>query len=213
MKKTIFLSIILLLTTACTNINKLDYKDNINDIIRYNEKNKIYNHFSTGYKYYLPKYMSIKNIGNYNEEINSNDNTYHLYVDIISRYNKINIENTNKCQNNYEFSNNNVKGYLCINNVNNKYLVEIVYNYAKIEVIVNDYYLKEAINNSIIILSTIKYDDDLIEGLIVENKIKTSEETLKIFGDKKKKQDFIEVIEEYDNYEKKEDIPDFDVIN
>ena len=213
MKKTIFLSIILLLTTACTNINKIDYKENINDIIKNNENNNIYNHVSTGYKYYLPKYMNIKNTGNYNEEINSNDNTYHLYVDIISRHNKIDVENNNECQTSYDFSNNNLKGNLCINNINNKYLVEIVYNYAKIEVIVNNCYLNEAINNSLIILSTIKYDDDLIDGLVVENKIKNKEETLNIFGEKNKKQDFIEVIEEYDTYDKKEDIPDFDVIN
>ena len=213
MKKIILLTIVLLFTTACTDINKIDYKDNINTIIKDNKNNKLYNHYSTGYKYYLPKYMSIKNVSNYNEEINGNDNTYHLYVDVISRYNKKEITNNKKCETQYDFASNNNNGYLCINYVNDKYLVEIVYNYAKIEVIVDDYYLNEAINNSIIILSTIKYDDDLIEELIVDNKMKNKEETLDIFGDKSKKQDFIEVIEEYDNYEDDNEIPDFDVIN
>ena len=78
---------------------------------------------------------------------------------------------------------------------------------------VDKYYLNEAINNGIIILSTIKYDDELISNIIVENKIGNKEETLNIFGDKKSKQDFIEVIEEYDNYEPTDDIPDYDVIN
>ena len=91
MKKIVFLSIILLFTTACTNIQKLDYKENINNTIKENKTNKIYNHIGTGYKYYLPKYMSIKNAINYNETINSNDNTYYLYVDIISYYNKKNL--------------------------------------------------------------------------------------------------------------------------
>ena len=213
MKKAILLSIILLFTTACTNINNIDYKDNINSIIKQNSDNKLYNHYSTGYKYYLPKYMSIKNMNNFNEEINSNDNTYHLFVDVVSRYNKVDIKVKNKCETKYEFSNKSINGYLCINSVNDKYLVEIVYNYAKIEVIVNDYYLKEAINNSIILLSTIKYDDDLIKAIVSENKMTNKEETLEIFDNKNKKQDFIEVIEEYDNYEKEDDIPDFDVIN
>ena len=211
MKKIILLISIILFTTACTNINKIDYKENIDNVIKYNKKNKIYNHYGNGYKYYLPKYMSIKNVSNYNEKINSNDNTYYLYVDIVSFFNKADNIIRNKCDETFEFGNND--GFLCINNVNNKYLVEIVYNYAKIEVIVDDSYLKEAINNSITILSTIKYDDELIENLIVENKINSNEETLSIFDDKKKKQDFIDVIEEYDNYDAKEDIPDFDVIN
>ena len=61
---------------------------------------------------------------------------------------------------------------------------------------------------------TINYDDDIIKNLIGDNKISNSEETLNIFGSTKKEEDFLEVIEEYDNYEDtKEDIPDFDVIN
>ena len=213
MKKLLFLSVILLITAGCTNIQKLDYKENINNTIKVNKNNKIYNHNGTGYKYYLPKYMNIKNALNNNEKINSNDNTYYLYVDIISYYNKKSLKNDKKCQVNYDFKNDNIDGYLCIQEANNKYLVEIVYNYAKIEVKVDKYYLNEAINNSIIILSTIKYDDELISNIIVENKIGNKEETLNIFGEKKSKQDFIEVIEEYDNYDESDNIPDYDVIN
>ena len=214
MKKLILLISILIFTSACTNINKIDYKDNINDTIKKNEKNKLYNHVGNGYKYYLPKYMNIKNLLNYNEKINSNDNTYYLYVDIVSYYNKKSIQNKKTCYINYKFKNNDIEGYLCVNYENNDYLVEIVYNYAKIEVKVDKKDLKEAINNSIIILSTIKYDNELIENTIIDKKIGNKEETLNIFGDIKNKEDFIEVIEEYDNYdEDSTDIPDFDVIN
>ena len=212
MKKFILLIGILLVTSACTNINEIDYKDNINSIINYNKSNKIINHHGRGYKYYLPKYMSISNASDYNEIINSNDNTYYLYVDIISYYNKVDLKLNKICQEEYKFKGIS-NGYLCINSVNNKYLVEIVYNYAKIEVIVDDYYLNEVINNGIIILSTIKYDDDLISNIITNNKTGNNEETLDIFGNKNKKQDFIEVIEEYDNYDNTDEIPDYDVIN
>ena len=212
MKKIVLLSIIILFTTACTNINKIDYKDNINEIIKNNYNKKLSNHVGIGYKYYLPKYMSIKNISNYNEVLNSNDYTYYLYIDIISYYNKNNII-TEECNNKYEFSYKKNSGYMCINDVNNQYLVEIVYNYAKIEVIVDKNNLNEVVNNSIIILSTIKYDKELISNIIIENKMQNNEETLNIFDNNNKKKDFIEVIEEYDSYDKKEDIPDYDIIN
>ncbi len=214
MRRLVLLISILMVTSACTNLKNIDYKDNINDTIIANKNNKIYNHIGNGYKYYLPKYMNIKNVINYNEKINSNDYTYYLYVDIVSYFNKKDINLEKKCDTSYKFNNGNLNGYLCINNINNEYLVEIVYNYAKIEVKVEKNDLNEAINNSIIILSTIKYDDDLIEHLIGKDKIDNSEETLNIFGDNKGNEDFIDVIEEYDNYDEKEnDIPDFDVIN
>ena len=214
MKKLFLLLSILIFTSACSNINKIYYKDNISDVINKNINNKQYNHSGKGYKYYLPKYMSVKNIYNYNELINSNDNTYYLYLDVISFYNNKTINNKEKCETIYKFNKNNKNGYLCINEENDKYLVEIMYNYAKIEVTVDKYNLNEAINNSIIILSTIKYDKELIGNLIDDKKINNSEESLNLFKEKKNSESFIEVIEEYDNYDEKEnDLPDYDVIN
>ncbi len=214
MKKLILLLTITVFLCGCTNINNENYEDNINETIKNNVNNKLYNHIGSGYKYYLPKYMNIKNVLNYNEEINSNDNTYYLYIDIISYYNKNNLKTTKSCNPNYEFENNNIKGFVCINDMDDKYLVEIVYNYAKIEVKTDKIYLKEVINNSIIILSTIKYDNELIENLVVEKKLNNNEETLNIFKDKKSKEDFLEVIEEYDTYDDSDNkLPDYDIIN
>lgn len=214
MKKLILLVSILLFTSACTNINKIDYKDNINNTIKGNYSNKIYNHSGNGYKYYLPKYMSVKNMINFNEKINSNDYTYYLYLDVVSFNSKKQDKINKKCDINYEFKQNNSEGFLCVNNINNEYLVEIVYNYAKIEVKVDKIDLNTSINNSIIILSTIKYDKDLIGSLIKDEKLNNKEMNLNLFGDKKSKEDFIDVVEEYDTYDEKEnDIPDYDVIN
>jgi len=214
MKRIILLLSILCITSACTNIKRTDYKEIINYVIKENTNNKHYNHVGNGYKYYLPKYMSIKNSLNYNEQINSDDYTYYLYLDIKSYYNKKNIKLTSENNYiNYKFSNNNIDGYLRVSEENDKYLVEIIYNYAKIEVKVDKNDLNVAINNSIIILSTIKYDYDLIKGLIEDDKINSSEETLNIFGSIEKNDNFIDIIEEYDNYEEESDIPDYDVIN
>ena len=180
MKKLLLLISIVIFTTACTNLNKLDYKENINNTIKINQNNKMYNHIGNGYKYYLPKYMSVKNSINYNETINM----------LFFIYTSHKAEETDK------------------------YLVEIIYNYAKIEVKVEKHDLNEAINNSIIILSTIKYDDDVINNVIGENKTNNKEETLNLFDTTKKDENFLDVVEEYDMYEEDEsDIPDYDVIN
>ena len=42
--------------------------------------------------------------------------------------------------------------------------------------------INEAINNSIIILSTIKYNDDIIKNIIGDNDLNNQEEVLNIFG-------------------------------
>lgn len=214
MKRIVLLLSLILVTSACTNLNNLDYKDNINAVIKSNSNNKLYNHVGNGYKYYLPKYMSVKNMINFNEKINSNDYTYYLYLDVVSFNSKKQDKINKKCDINYEFKQNNNEGYLCVNNINNEYLVEIVYNYAKIEVKVAKNDLNEAINNGIIILSTIKYDSDLISKMIGESKLDGSEETLNIFKDTKSKDDFLDVVEEYDNYDDSQNkVPDYDVIN
>ena len=214
MKRIVLLLSLILVTSACTNLNNLDYKDNINEVIKSNSNNKLYNHVGNGYNYYLPKYMSVKNMINFNEKINSNDYTYYLYLDVVSFNSKKQDKINKKCDINYEFKQNNNEGYLCVNNINNEYLVEIVYNYAKIEVKVAKNDLNEAINNGIIILSTIKYDSDLISKMIGESKLDGSEETLNIFKDTKSKDDFLDVVEEYDNYDDSQNkVPDYDVIN
>lgn len=210
MKKILLMICVFIITTGCVNIKNSDYKTIINNAIKENIDNKIYNRYGTGYKYYLPKYMNIKSSLNYNEKINSNDYTYYLYIDIISYHNKVKYNFKDKS---YVFNYKNNNGYLNIKEIENKYLVEILYNYAKIEVRVNKYDINEAINNSIIILSTIKYDDKIIENLISENKLIGDEETLNIFKNEVDKDNFMDVIEEYDKYESDSDIPDYDIIN
>ena len=215
MKKILLILSFLFITVGCNNINKIDYKDNINNVIKENKTNKIYNQYRKGYKYYLPKYMNIKNDIDFNEKINSNNYTYYLYVDVISYYNKTKkTYDNNASYISYNFQNGDNYGYLEVNNIDNdKYLVEIIYNYAKIEVKVNEMDINEAINNSIILLSTIKYDDEIIKNLVEDNNINNKEEKLDIFGKESDKDNFLKVVEEYDNYENNEDIPDYDKIN
>ena len=216
MKRILLIICIVLITTGCKNIYKEDYKILIGDRIEYNYKNKKYNTYRNGYKYYLPKYMSLKDGLDYNETIVSNYYTYYLYVDVISFYNNkiVDYKENSDSYISYKFKYKNNNGYLEVNEIEDKYLVEILYNYAKIEVKVDKYSINEAINNGIIIISTIKYDKDIIDNLIGENKINKKEESLHIFDETTDDNDFLDIIEEYDNYEDEEtDIPDYEVIN
>ena len=215
MKKIILIFSFLILLCGCSNINEINYKDIINNTIKENYNNKMYNSFHNGYKYYLPKYMSIKDGLDYNEKINSNDYTYYLYLDVVSFYNnsKLTYEENNSYIS-YKFEYKDKNGYVEVNKLDNNYLVEIIYNYAKIEVKVDENDINGAINNSIIILSTIKYERDIIENLIGESKIISQEESLNVFNKKNTEDQFLKIIEEYDTYEDEESIiPDYDVIN
>ena len=59
MKRIVLLLSLILVTSACTNLNNLDYKDNINEVIKSNSNNKLYNHVGNGYKYYY--YLIVQN--------------------------------------------------------------------------------------------------------------------------------------------------------
>ena len=87
-----------------------------------------------------------------------------------------------------------------------------MYNYAKIEVMVDKDMINETIANSLIILSSIKYNDDIINNLMGKNILNYREETFTIFDKEKNDSDFLEVIQAYDKYNEPK-IPDYDLIN
>ena len=86
-----------------------------------------------------------------------------------------------------------------------------MYNYAKIELIVEIEDINNAINNSITILSTIKYNEDIIRNLLEEDLLNYKDESLNLFDKITNEDNFIKYEEQYDEYEK--DIPDYDIIN
>ena len=85
-------------------------------------------------------------------------------------------------------------GYLEINLVsNNRYLIEIMYNYAKIEVIVDEKNINSAINNAIILLSSVEYNNEILEKTVGENVLTSKEIEFNIFETKKQESNFLEV--------------------
>ena len=76
----------------------------------------------------------------------------------------------------------NKKGYLEINEQeNSKYLIEIMYNYAKIEVMVDEYDINKAVTYAVSILSSITYNDSVISNLMGEDVLNFTEEEFNIF--------------------------------
>ena len=212
MKKRIFILISLMfLLTSCTSINKKDYSSIIDEVI--NSRYTINNEYRTGYKYYAPSGLTSMNSTDYNEVLQSSKYRYYLYVDVVSYYNRV-IEEYNEDSNAYfsKVINHDDKfGYIEINlQENKKYLVEIMYNYAKIEVMVEEQDIKYAITNAMIILSSIEYNSDILSSIIGDNVLEFNEETFDIFQAKKKETTYLNVGSSNDNQE--ETIHDPDLI-
>ena len=211
MKKIILIIIILVFTAGCTNINKLSYDDIVNNITTISTKDNIYR---TGYSYYLPRGMKVADSTLYNEVIEDANSKYYLYVDVVSFYKKITKE--------YEINNNAIYsskinyndkfGYVEVNLLkNDKYLVEIMYNYAKIEVIVDKSKCKEAMLSIINILKSVEYNDSIIANLMGDDILNFNEEEFNIFNTKGSESNYLTVDNDYK--EEEEMIFDPDLIN
>ncbi len=213
MKKVLCLLATVFLLCGCSKINDKNYDELINSVVASNYKME--NTYRTGYKYYTPTNMDILNTLDYNETLADDNYKYYFYVDVVSYYNRV-IENFNEDDKavysksiNYEDK----YGYIEINKwKNGKYLLEIMYNYAKIEVIVDEENIKSAITNSMVVLSSVKYNNNLLESIVGENVLTAKEIEFNIFETKKNESNFLKVSEE-DVYEDKDVPNDPDLVN
>lgn len=210
MKKCLLL-LTLIFLCGCTNIQEARPQDLIKKIV--SSKNYSYNEYRTGYKYYLPISMSSLSSKKYNEILTDGNYKYYLYVDLVS-YLKKNEFSYTVNENAYiseTINYNDLNGYLEVNERNDKYLIEIMYNYAKIEVIVDKDDINKVIVNSMIVLTTIDYTDDVIKNLLSIDDMTSSEENFSLF-DESNDSNLLEVIKPGD-YVDKDEVPDPDVIN
>ena len=212
MKKIIFIISLMFLITGCTNINELSYDEIIQE---FSTKPLKSNNYRTGYKYYLPREMQVVDSTLFNEVLEDGQNTYYLYVDTVSYLNNVSYDFKNAEMNIY-FANiayDDKYGYVEINLYENKqYLVEIMYNYAKIEVIVDEKYINKALLSAINILKSIEYNDSIITNLLEEDVLNFAEEEFNIFENTNNDDNYVEFSD--DSYESNEqEIPDTDLIN
>lgn len=207
----VLLSIVAILVTGCS-INKLDNNDigkNIKTLM--SEKNKLYNVNYEGYKYYLPKGLGFLDKDDYNSVLKDRkNNKYYLYVDIISYYHK--VENDYEVKNDSHYSKrldyNGKNGYIQIDEVDGKYFIQFVYNYAKMEAYVKEEELVDVITNMCLVLRSIKYNNVVLESLIGENKLNYKEEDYTLFKADSSKESFLDVVEREETEKYKKDLED-----
>lgn len=174
-----------LLMTGCT-IVRIDTKsiDNILSVVL-SKENKLYNHVGKGYKYYIPRGVSYMDTDELNDKLYSNGIYYYLYIDAVSYFYKTKIEYQEK--NNLYYSKKiegKKEGYLEITKENDKYRIEFVYNYARIEALVNKNEIENVILNASYILSTVKFNDNIIELMLQEDYFTNREEKYDVFQSK-----------------------------
>ena len=207
----VLLSIVTIIVTGCS-INKLDNNDigkNIKTLM--SEKTKLYNVHYEGYKYYLPKGIGFLDKDDYNAILkDKNNNKYYLYVDVISYYHK--VENDYEISNDSHYSKrlnyNGKTGYIQIDEVDDKYFIQFVYNYAKMEAYVDEKELVDVVTNMCLVLRTIKYNDVVLESLIGENQLNYKEEDYTLFKADSSKESFLDVVEREETEKYKKDLED-----
>lgn len=174
MKKGILILSLLLILTGCSAV-RIDTKsiDNILNVIL-TKDNKLFNQVGNGYKYYLPSGVIYMENNDLNDILYSNGTYYYLYVDTINYYYKTKNNYTEKkdlyyskvlsTEDGFKY-----QGYLEIEKRDELYYIVFWYNYAKIETIVPEKELNNTVLNASYILSTIKYNYDVVDLMLKED--------------------------------------------
>lgn len=212
MKKYVIVSIMLLLfVCGCTNINNLSY-DEVVDKVLVNDVSKPNTAFK-GYKLYLPKDMTLLNDSSSNNVLYSNNDKYYLYVDLVSYYNKVNneykINDDKEVVYSKVLNDDGKNGYILVTKHKSEYFIEVMYNYAKIEVISSS--VNSAISKSLIVLKSIVYNDSVVSVMIGDS-IDYNEEKFELLGPSVNTDQFLEYVSEFGTYDGDNEAVDEDVI-
>ncbi len=213
MKKIFLIIFVIFFAFGCTNIQKSSFSEIIDETLK--NKTSLYNEYRQGYKYYLPRGLAIKNKKEFNEIISSNNGDIYLYMDFVSYNNKVKEVYTINKESFYsqEIKYKDNFGYLEINENNSKFFIEMMYNYAKIEIVTNREYLNEVIYKSIVLLSSINYNDVIIDKLMKDEILSYKEVPYNIFTPKEETNNIINIIDNYDGYSIiEDDVPDYDLV-
>ena len=201
MYKKILIIICIFFLFGCTkNINTLSLEDIINNQIE--SDSELYNTNNKGYKYFLPNEFSVHSDNDYVQELLSHNTIYYLNIDVVSYHYKNRIQSEHDFDD-YEyitFEHDDKEGYLKIRKNNDYFFVELCYNYAIIEVQVEESELRYAVSRGITILNSIKYNDLVIEKYINDNDLDSSETVYKIPEPKNRNEsrNILQYIEEYE---------------
>ena len=208
MKRIFLLCILVMLVTGCTSIKSSEISSIVNKTL--SSVLNITNTNRNGYSYYLPRGISVKSTKSFNERLEDDLYQYYLYVDVVSYNNKTGFKYTknNAAYFSSNLENNGKYGYIEINNyTNNQYLIEIMYNYAKIEVVVYEEDIKDVIANAMAIISSVTYNDNVIVKYLANSSFEGNEEGFNIF-EVVGRNSYLQITDEEATEEEKKD-PDY----
>lgn len=214
MKRVFILSLILLLCVGCTRIDDTENYSTITDEIIKSDKKEV-NTTALGYKYYLPIGVEKVYDKDYNQKLKYEDTYIYLYVDAVSYYyrNSLNFEEQDVNSYYYQKINQGEKiGYIKITKEKeNSYFIKIVYNYAKIEAYATENNKQEVLANSLIILNSIDYNDNLIKKILEDEYFSSDTKDYKIKKSKDTESKFREYLSEYVQEEENQipDLPEY----
>ena len=186
--KKILIFILVLFLSGCT-VVRIDTED-IDTIVNVilSKENDLYNQVGRGYKYYIPRGVSYIDTNELNDKLYSNGCYYYLYVDVVSYTNGVKFEYEEKEDIYYSrkispedgFKS---SGYLEIEKRDDGlYYVKFLYNYARIETVVEKENLNLAVLNSAYILSTIHFNTDVIDLMLDDDYFTNKEEKYEAFS-------------------------------
>ncbi len=198
MKKILTIIMAIIFLSGCT-IVRID-TENIDNIVNVvlSKPNRLYNRIGKGYKYYVPRGVTYIDTDEMNEKLYSNGIYYYLYVDAISYFYKKDTDYKENKKSYYsrKINKNGKKGYLEINQIGkDKYLIEFLYNYAKIEVVAPESEIRTIIKNASYILSTIKFNNNVVKLMLNDEYFIRKEEKYDVFSTKKQNNYFLEYVE------------------
>lgn len=181
-----------LLLTGCT-IVRIDTTsiDNILNVVL-SKENTVYNKIGKGYKYYLPRGVTYIDTIELNDKLYSNGVYYYLYIDVVGYFYKSTIDyETDEDAYYYKKIDNSKSGYLKIIKENDKYKIVFVYNYSKIEAVVEKSKIEEVVLNASYILSTVKLNEKVIELMLNDDYFTNKEEQYDLFTRKETENYFL----------------------
>ena len=199
MKKLAILLMVFLLT-GCT-IVRIDTTsiDNITNVIL-SKENNIYNRIGKGYKYYIPRGVSYIDTIELNDKLYSNGVYYYLYIDAVSYFYKTELEYKENKDLYYSKKITSDKfGYLEITQDKDDYYIVFVYNYAKIEAKARKNQIEDVVLNASYILSTIKFNDNIVGLMLNSDYFTNKEEQYDVFSKKNENNNFLVDVESEEN--------------
>ena len=132
-------------------------------------------------------------------------NYYYLYIDVVSKHHNIKKKYSinKKAFYSKAIKKGNKFGYLEINKTGDKYFIEAMYNYMKIESYVDEDHLNTSLADISTILSSVKYNEKILDTTVGENILNYKEKSYNIFDTKKKNTNFLDYEKEYDKTDEK----------